>query len=122
MKSIFEEMGGTYSDLNGYLIPNLTIPDSPPLGRWGRMRRRYLKEQRPVLYSSMLLTGRLDQHLTAIDKACEEQMELLAKQMSQREGVTEALKATDQMAWVCRMNNIRNRAEEIVLQELIYSD
>ena len=122
MKSIFEEMGGTYSDINGYLLPNHAIPDSPPLGRWGRMRRRYLKEHRPALYSSMLLTGRLDQHLTAIDKACEEQMELLAKQMSQREGVTEALKATDQMAWVCRMNNIRNRAEEIVLQELIYSD
>ena len=122
MKSIFEEMGGTYSDLNGYLIPNLTIPDSPPLGRWGRMRRRYLKEQHPALYSSMLLTGRLDQHLTAIDKACEEQMELLAKQMSRREGVTEALKAADQMAWVRRMNSILNRAEEIVLQELIYSD
>ncbi len=122
MKSIFEEMGGTYSDINGYLLPNLAIPESPPLSKWGRMRRRYLKEQRPALYSSMLLTGRLDQYLTAIDKACEGQMELLAKQMSQREGVTEALKATDQMAWVCRMNNIRNRAEEIVLQELIYSD
>ena len=122
MKSIFEEMGGTYSDINGYLIPNLSMPDSPPLGRWGRMRRRYLKEHRPALYSSMLLTGRLDQHLTAIDKACEERMELLALQMAKREGVTEALKATDQMAWVCRMNNIRNRAEEIVLQELIYSD
>ena len=122
MKSIFEEMGGTYSDINGYLIPNLSMPDSPPLGRWGRMRRRYLKKQRPALYSSMLLTGRLDQHLAEIDKACEKQMELLTKQMAQREGVTEALKATDQMAWVCRMNNIRNRAEEIVLQELIYSD
>ena len=122
MKSIFEEMGGTHSNINGYLLPYLAIPESPPLGKWGRMRRRYLKEHHPALYSSMLLTGRLDQHLTAIDKACEEQMELLAKQMSQREGVTEALKATDQMAWVCRMNNIRNRAEEIVLQELIYSD
>ena len=122
MKSIFEEMGGTYSDINGYLIPNLTISDSPPLGKWGRMRRRYLKEHRPALYSSILLTGRLDQHLSEIDKACEKQMELLTKQMAQREGVTEALKATDQMAWVCRMNNIRNRAEEIVLQELIYSD
>ena len=120
MKSIFEEMGGTYSNINGYLIPNLTIPDSPPLGKWGRMRRRYLKKHHPALYSSMLLTGRLDQHLAEIDEACEERMELLTQQMAEQEGVTEALKASDQMEWVRRMNSIRNRAEEIVLSELVY--
>ena len=120
MKSIFEEMGGTYSDLNGYLIPNLAIPESPPPGKWGRMRRRYLKEHHPALYSSMLLTGRLDQHLAEIDRSCEEQLELITRQMAKQEGVTEALKAADQMEWVRRMNNIRSRAEEVVLHELVY--
>ncbi len=119
MKSNFEEMGGTYSDINGYLLPNLAIPESPPLGKWGRMRRRYLKEHRPALYSSMLLTGRLDQHLAEIDRSCEEQLELITRQMAKQEGVTEALKATDQMEWVRRMNSIRNRAEEIVLAGLM---
>ena len=120
MKSIFDEMGGTYSDINGYLIPNLTISDSPPLGKWGRMRRRYLKEHRPALYSSMLLTGRLDQHLAEIDRSCEEQLEHIIQQMTKQEGVTEVLKAADQMAWVRRMNSIRSRAEEIILQELVF--
>ena len=120
MKSVFEEMGGTYSTINGYLLPNLAIPEAPPLGKWGRMRRRYLKEHRPALYSSMLLTGRLDQHLAETDRNCEEQLELITPQMAKREGVTEALKAADQMEWVRRMNNIRNWAEEIVLHELVY--
>ena len=79
MKSVFEEMGGTYSDINGYLLPNLAIPESPPLGKSGRMRMRYLKEHRPALYSSLLLTGRLDPHLAEIDEACEERMELLLR-------------------------------------------
>ena len=121
MKSIFDEMGGTYSDINGSLIPNLTISDSPPLGKWGRMRRRYLKEHRPALYSSMLLTGRLDQHLAEIDRSCEEQLEHIIQQMTKQEGVTEVLRAADQMAWVRRMTSIHNRAEEIALRELVYS-
>lgn len=120
MKSIFEEMGGTYSDINGYLLPNLAIPESPPLGKLGRMRMRYLKEHRPALYSSLLLTGRLDQHLVETDRNCEEQLELITRQMAKREGVTEELKAADQMEWIRRMNNILNRAEEIVLHELVY--
>ena len=120
MKSIFDEMGGTYSDINSYLIPNLTIPDSPPLGKWGRMRGRYLKEHRPALYSSMLLTGRLDQHLAEIDQNCEEQLEFITRQMASQEGMTEVVKAGDQIGWVRRMNSIRNRAEEIVLNELVY--
>ncbi|MBQ6316060.1 MAG: TnpV protein [Oscillospiraceae bacterium] len=120
MNSVFEEMGGTYSDINGYLIPNLTISDSPPLGKWGRMRRRYLKEHRPALYSSMLLTGRLDQHLAEIDRSCEEQLEFIMQQLATKEGMTEALKAADQMEWVRHMNSIQNRAEEIILHELVY--
>jgi hypothetical protein len=122
MKSIFEEMGGTYSDISGYLIPNLAMPELPPLGKYGRMRKRYLKEHRPVLYTNLLVTGNLDQHLAEIDEACDKRMELLMQQMSPQEGVTEELKASDQMEWVRRMNSIRNRAEEIVLQELIYPD
>ena len=120
MKSIFEEMGGTYSNINGYLLPYLAIPESPPLGKWGRMRKRYLKEHRSVLYTNLLTTGRLDQHLAEIDRSCEEQLEFIIQQMTKQEGVTEVLKAADQMAWVRRMNSILNRAEEIVLHELIY--
>ena len=84
------------------------------------MRGRYLKEHRPALYSSMLLTSRLDQHLVETDRNCEEQLELITRQMARQEGVTEELKAADQMEWVRRMNNIRNRAEEIMLSELVY--
>ena len=86
------------------------------------MRRRCLKEPRPVLSTNLLVTGKLDQHLAEIDEDCDKRMELLMQQMSPQEGVTEELKASDQMEWVRRMNSIRNRAEEIVLQELIYSD
>ena len=96
------------------------MKDSACLGKWGRMRKRYLKEHRPVLYTNLLLAGELFPHLAEIDKACEEQMELLTRQIARQEGVTEALKATNQMAWVAHMNSIRNRAEEIVLHELVY--
>ena len=117
-------MGGTYTQVGDYLIPNLVISeaDQIPLGKYGRMLKQYLKEHRPVLYTNLLVTGNLDQHLAEIDEACDKRMELLMQQMSPQEGVTEELKASDQMEWVRRMNSIRNRAEEIVLQELIYSD
>ena len=112
----------TYSQCGDYLIPNLVLPEEEqqPIGKYGRMRKRYLKERRPVLYSNLLLFGKLFQHLTAIDEACEDRMELLTQQMAEQEGVTEALKASDQMEWVRRMNSIRNHAEEIVLSELVY--
>lgn len=122
-KSIFEQMGGTYTQAGDYLIPNLVLDEteqSPP-GKYGRMRRRYLKEHRRVMFTNLLVSGKLDQHLAEIDKACEERMELLTRQMAKQEGVTEALKAADQMEWVRRMNSIRSRAEAIVLQEMIYS-
>ena len=121
-KSIFEQMGGTYTRVGDYLLPNLTIDESEqqPIGKYGRMHKRYLKEYRLVLYTNLLTTGKLDQHLAEIDNACEERMELLTRQMASQEGVTETLKASDQMEWVRRMNSIQNRAEEIVLHELVY--
>ena len=88
---------------------------------YGRMRKRYLKEHRPALYSNLLLTDKLNQHLAEIDQACMDRIELITQQMKVQEGVTEALKAADQMAWIARMNSIQNRAEEIVLNELVYA-
>ena len=122
MKSLFEEMGGTYRQEGDYLIPNLALPDEPEyqIGKYGRMRRSYLKEHRPVLYASLLTSGTLHRHLAEIDQACNERMEIIVSAMVKQEGVTEALKAADQMEWVRRMNSIRSRAEEIVLTELVY--
>ena len=121
-KSIYEQCGGTYTQVGDYLLPNLIIDEDEQqfIGKYGRMRKRYLKEHRPVLFTNLLLSGKLDQHLTEIDRACTERMELLTRQMADREAVTEALKAADQTEWVRRMNNIQNRAEEIVLNELVY--
>ena len=123
MKTIFEEMGGTYRQVGDYFIPNITLPDDGEyqIGKYGRMRRSDLKEHRPSLYSTLILDGILFKHLAEIDKACNERMETISSAMAKQEGVTEALKADDQMEWVRRMNSIRNRAEEIVLSELVYA-
>ena len=122
MKSIFEEMGGTYRQEGDYLIPNLVLPDTSDykIGKYGRMRRSYLKEHRPSLYSTLVLDGILFKHLAEI-QACNERMETIISAMVKQEGVTEALKAADQMEWVRRKNSIHNRAEEIVLSELVYA-
>ena len=122
MKSIFEQMGGTYRREGDYLIPNLELPDTEhyQIGKYGMMRKTYLKEHRPVLYNTLFLNGTLYRHLAEIDQTCNKRMELLIRQMAEREGVTEALKASAQLEWVGRMNNIRNRAEEIVLSEVVY--
>ena len=122
-KTIFEDLGGTYTEVGEVFIPDLKLSktDASYLGKWGQMRKRYLKEHRPILFNTMLLSGKLlFQHLGEIDCACKERIELLTRQMAQREGATEALKAEDQMEWVRRMNSIYNRAEEIVLNELVY--
>ena len=123
MKSIFEEMGGTYRQEGDYLIPNLVLPDTSDykIGKYGRMRRSYLKEHRPSLYSTLVLDGILFKHLAEIDQACNERMETIISAMVKQEGVTEALKAADQMEGVRRKNSIHNRAEEIVLSELVYA-
>ena len=121
-QSFFEQSGGTYTRFGDYLFPNLVIEESEqhPIGKYGRMRKRYLKEHRPVLYSNLLTAGKLYRHLAEIDQACEERMNILIRQMAKQEGVSESLKASDQMEWVRRMNGIQNRAEEIVLQELVF--
>ena len=123
MKSIFEEMGGTYRREGDYLIPNLELPDTEQyqIGRYGQLRQTYLREHRPVLYNTMFLNGTLNRHLAETDQICSERMDRMVAQMAEREGVTEALKASAQLEWVGRMNNIRNRAEEIVLAEVVYS-
>ena len=123
MKSLFEEMGGTYRQEGDYLIPNLTLPDEPEyqIGKYGHLRRSYLKEYHPVLYANFLTSGTLHRHLAEIDQACNERMEIIVSAMAKQESATEALKAADQLEWVRRMNSIRSRAEEIVLTELVYN-
>ena len=122
LKSLFEQIGGTYRQEGDYLIPNLALPKEPDyqIGKYGRLRRSYLKDHRPVLYANYLTSETLHQHLAEIDQACNERMEIIVSAMAKQEGVTETLKASDQMEWVRRMNGIRNRAEEIVLTELVY--
>ena len=112
----------TYSQCGDYLIPNLVLAEEEqqPVGKFGRMRKRYLKEHQPVVYYNLLLSGKLNQHLAEIDQTCMDWIELITQQMKVQEGATEALKATDQMEWVRRMNSILSRAEEIVLHELVY--
>ena len=122
MKSHFEQMGGTYRSEGDYFIPNLTIPpDTNRLGKYGRMYRRFLKEYHITLYNSMLLNGTLNKHLAEIDQICNKRITAIVSSMAEQEDVTEQLKAADQMEWVRRMNSIRNRAEEIVLNELVYA-
>jgi hypothetical protein len=122
MKSYFEENGGTYAQVGDYLIPNLIMDEQPDgeIGIWGWRRKRYLKEHRKGVYNGLLLKGTLTRHLIDTNTAATEMMDSLVKEMAHSEGITEELKLTDQMAWVGRMNNIRNRTEEIVRDSLIY--
>ena len=121
-KTIFEEMGGTYTQVGDYLLPDLKLPEEEqqPIGVWGQRHRRYLKEHRRANYATLLTSGRLNSYLADIDRQAEEMFSRLVKQMTEMEGVTEQLKADNQMEWVGRMNNIRNKAMEIVNSELIY--
>ncbi|MBQ8503205.1 MAG: TnpV protein [Eubacterium sp.] len=123
MKSLFEQMGGTYREENGYHIPNLTLPDEEQaeIGVWGQRHLRYIKQQHKVRYVNLLTSGKLNSYLADIDKQAENMFFRLVKQMAEREGVTEQLKADDQMEWVTRMNNIRSRATEIVNHDIIYT-
>ena len=117
-----QTMNLTYEKCGDYLIPNL-IPDPEPEGelrKFGLMRRSYLEDHRRGIYSGLLLSGKLKEHLLSVQEQAEEMFDLLVEQMAEREGVTERLKAQDQMLWVQRMNNIRERAEEIVREEIVY--
>lgn len=120
MKSTFEQMGGTYRREGDYYIPNLIVPESPVPGIWGQRRRKFLIENRYPIYIGMLLAGTLNDHLTETDQIAEAMYSQLVTQLAEAEQVNEALKAIDQMEWVSRMNNIRNRATEIVNKELIF--
>ena len=115
--------GLDYTLVNDYYLPNLTATapaEQHPTGRWGRLHKRYLKEQHPVRYNQLVLSGELGNYLAKLDKQAEEQLALIIRQMQEAEGVTEALKAENQLEWVRRMNSIRSRAEEIIQKELIF--
>lgn len=123
-KYIYNNNNGLWYELQGDLyIPCLTLGETniQPIGMWGRKYLRYVKEHRPVVYTTLLLSGKLNSHLTEIDSRATEMLERLMKQLSEREGVTEHLKAQNPMAWVGAMNNIRNAAEEIVNAEVIFA-
>ena len=119
MKSLFEELGGAYHQEGNYFLPDLSLPETAPVGIWGQRRRHYLKTQREPLYNALLLSGKLDKHLTEVDIQAEAIFFQLVEQLAKQEGVTEQLKAENQMEWVRRMNSIRSRLEEIVYSELI---
>lgn len=120
-KSLFEQMGGTYTQQGDYMLPNLILPaeEERPIGIWGKRHVRYLKQYHKVRYFNLLTSGELNCYLTDIDEQAEDMFFRLVKQMAEREGVTEQLKAENQMEWVRRMNNIRNIAAEIINHELI---
>jgi hypothetical protein len=123
-KYIFDESNGLWYELRGdYYFPCLTLPEEEeqPIGLWGQRHRRYLRECKRAAYTSLLLSGKLNRYLADIDQQAEEMFFRLVKQMAEREGITEQLKADDPMAWVGRMNNIRDRVTEIVNSEIIYS-
>ena len=112
-----------YIRVGDYSIPDLELPqESRPIGRWGRVRREYLREHKPIQYNCLLLSGKLWTYLADLNEQTQDRLERIIEQMKIAEGITEALKASDPMAWVGAMNNIRARAEEIILEELIFGE
>jgi len=121
LKERITENGIDYILVGDYYIPDLKLPEEDrPIGRYGRLHREYLKQEHPARYSSLILTGKLWTYLANLNEQAEERLDLIIEQMKAAEGVTEELKARNQLEWVGRMNNIRNRAEEIINSELIY--
>ena len=120
-KYIYDKSNGLWYELHGdYYLPCLSVPESKPVGIWGRRYRNYLKKHRNPIYTAMLLNDTLEDHVSEIDRQAEEMFDRLIEQMAEREGITEDFKASNQMAWVGAMNNIRVAAEEVVNKELIY--
>lgn len=123
MKDRIFTNGTEYTLLGDYYIPNIALPEeNRPIGRWGRMHRDYLKEHRPILFNDLILSGQLWTYLADLNEQAQERLSLIVEHMKASEGVTEELKATDLMEWVGAMNSIRNRAEEIILREMIYGE
>ena len=123
-KTIFEEMGGTYTQVGDYYLPDLKLPEEEKqanIGVWGMRHKRFLKENHRVLYTNLMTSGKLVTYLDDIERQATDMFLRLVKELSEKEGVTEELKAADQMLWVQKINNIRNRATEIVNAELIYT-
>ena len=121
-KTIFEEIGGTYIRHGDYLIPCLTLPEEEQrfIGVWGQRHKRYLKEHKEAVYITLLTSGRLNSYLADIEEQAQERFERVVEQMKQAHGITERLKAENQMEWVARMNNLQSCAREIVDKEMIY--
>lgn len=121
-RTIFEEMGGTYTQVGDYLLPNLKLPETEqkPVGVWGQRHLRYIREYRNALYTSLRLSGKLNSYLAEIDEQAQDMFLRLVEQMAERQGIAEELKATDQMAWVGKMGNIQAAAREVVNAELIF--
>lgn len=121
-KSLFEQMGGTYTQVGDYLLPNLILPEQQdqPLGVWGQRHARYLKQHHKIIYMNLLTSGKLNDYLVDIENPAENLFLQLVKQLAESENITEELKAKDQMEWVAQMNNVCNRAREIVNSKLIY--
>ena len=121
MKSIFEQIGGTYTLQGDYRLPNLTLPaeDERPIGVWGQRRLRYLKQHHKVLYYNLLTSGKLNSHLADIEEEAQSLFSRLVNEYAEKEGISEQLKTADQMAWVRQMNNIRSRATEIVNADVV---
>ena len=122
-KTLFEQMGGTYTRVGDYFLPDLKLPEeeTKPISIWGQRHAKYLKQKHKVLYMNLLTSGKLNRYLADIDKQWEKVFSRLVKQMAEREGVTEQLKADNQLKWVAQMNNIYSRVTEIVNKDLIYS-
>ena len=121
--TLFEQLGGAYTQTGDYLLPDLSLPaekDDRPIGIWGQRRLRYLKQYHKVIYYNLLSSGRLHSHLADTEEQAQALFSRLVKEYAEKEGVTEQLKAADQMAWVCRMNNIRSRATEVVNSEVVF--
>ena len=118
-KTIYEQLGGTYREENGNLVPDVELPEQKPIGKYGRMHLDYLKQHRRGRYSALLGEGRLNAYLAVVDEQAQEMLTSLTVELSKTQGIDEHLKATDQMLWVQMMNNVRNSAEETIMRELI---
>ena len=121
--TLFEQLGGTYTQIGDYLLPDLSLPaekDDRPIGIWGQRRLRYLKQYHKVIYYNLLSSGRLHSHLADTEEQAQQLFLRLEKELAEKEGVTEQLKFSDQMTWVQKMNNIRSRSSEIVNAEVVF--
>ena len=122
MKTIFEQNCGTYTKVGDYYIPNIAVPNTKKynIGKYGNLRKTFLKKHHKSYYTILFMEGKLFEHLAEIDETCHKCLKDMIIKMAEQEGITEQLKAIDQMAWVQKMNNIRNRAEEVIMREYVY--